>query len=176
MSLQLCLFATLWTVAHLTPSMGFSRQEYWSKLPCPPPGDLSDPGIEPASLTSPALAGGFFTTLPLLQPGKPESQCRPWHDGNQMQNWICMPGSSESLHRRNSCAPGFPLSLLWQDLPVWFPIPSILYSPGEWLSKYSMLIILMAVPGNPYSYRYYLHADIFLYIWTKIWETWVLFL
>ena len=42
--------------------MGFSRQEYWSGLPCPPPGDLPDPGIEPASLTSPALAGGFFTT------------------------------------------------------------------------------------------------------------------
>ena len=43
-------------------SMGFLRQEYWSRLPCPPPGDLPDPGIEPASLTSPALAGRFFTT------------------------------------------------------------------------------------------------------------------
>ena len=43
-------------------SMGFSRQEYWSGLPCPSPGDLSDPGIEPASFTSPALAGRFFTT------------------------------------------------------------------------------------------------------------------
>ena len=40
--------------------MGFSRQEYWSGLPCPPPGDLPDPGTEPASLTSPALPGGFF--------------------------------------------------------------------------------------------------------------------
>ena len=57
------LFATLWTVAHQAPlSMGFSRQEYWSGLPCPPPGDLPDPGIEPMSLTSPALAGRFFTT------------------------------------------------------------------------------------------------------------------
>ena len=45
------LFATLWTVAHQAPlSMGFSRQEYWSRLPCPPPGDLPDPGIKPASL------------------------------------------------------------------------------------------------------------------------------
>ena len=43
-------------------STGFSRQEYWSGLPCPSPGDLPDPGIKPASLTSPALAGGFFTT------------------------------------------------------------------------------------------------------------------
>ena len=40
--------------------MGFTRQEYWRWLPCPPPGDLPDPGIEPASLKSPTLAGGFF--------------------------------------------------------------------------------------------------------------------
>ena len=43
-------------------SMRFSRQEYWSGLPCPPPGDLPDPGIKPTSLKSPALADGFFTT------------------------------------------------------------------------------------------------------------------
>ena len=43
-------------------SMGFPRQEYWSGLPCPPPGDFPDPGIELTSLTSLALAGGFFTT------------------------------------------------------------------------------------------------------------------
>ena len=56
------LFATLWTVAHEAPlSMGFLRQEYWSGLPFPTPGDLPDPGIEPMS---PALAGGFFTTDP----------------------------------------------------------------------------------------------------------------
>ena len=42
--------------------MGFSRQEYWSGLSCPPSGDLPDPGIEPSSLMSPALTGGFFTT------------------------------------------------------------------------------------------------------------------
>ena len=41
-------------------SMGFSRQEYWNGLPCPPPGDLPNPGIKPVSLTSPTLAGGFF--------------------------------------------------------------------------------------------------------------------
>ena len=41
--------------------MGFSRQEYWSALPCPPPENLPDPGMETASLTSPALAGGFFS-------------------------------------------------------------------------------------------------------------------
>ena len=42
--------------------VGFSRQEYWSGLPLPPPGDLPQPGIKPSSLMSPALAGGFFTT------------------------------------------------------------------------------------------------------------------
>jgi len=42
--------------------VGFSRQEYWSELPCPPPGDLPDSGIKPESLASLALAGGFFTT------------------------------------------------------------------------------------------------------------------
>ena len=55
------LFATAWTVAHQAPlSMGFSRQEYWSGLPRPPPGDLPNPGVEPKSPVSPALAGRFF--------------------------------------------------------------------------------------------------------------------
>ena len=49
-------------VARQALSMGFSRQEYWNGLPCPPPGDLPDLGIEPGSLLSSALAGGFFTT------------------------------------------------------------------------------------------------------------------
>ena len=58
-------FATPWSAAHQSPlSIGFPRQEYWSGLPFPPPGDPSDPGIE---LTSPILAGEFFTTEP---PGK----------------------------------------------------------------------------------------------------------
>ena len=62
------LFATPWTVACQVPLfMGFPRQEYWSVLPFPSPGDLSHPGIEPVS---PALAGRFFTTEP---PGKPSS-------------------------------------------------------------------------------------------------------
>ena len=63
------LVATLWTVALQAPlSKGFSRQEYWSGLLCPSPGDLPDPGTELTSLMSPALAGGFCTTDP---PGKP---------------------------------------------------------------------------------------------------------
>ena len=57
------LFVTLWTVACQAPlSMGLSRQEYWSRLPCTSQGDLPYPGIEPLSLMSPALAGRFFAT------------------------------------------------------------------------------------------------------------------
>ena len=63
------LSATPWTVARQVPlSMGFSRQEYWSGLPCPPPGDLPNSGIEPLSLTLPVLAGSG--SLPLVPPGK----------------------------------------------------------------------------------------------------------
>jgi len=65
------LFVTPWTLAYQAPlSMGFSRQEYWSRLPFPPPGDLPNPGTERAF---PALAGGFFTTEP---PGEP--RCLFW--------------------------------------------------------------------------------------------------
>ena len=61
------LFESPWTV-QVPLSMGFSGQEYWSKLPFPTPGTLPDPGIEPMSLEFPASAGRFFTTA---QPGKP---------------------------------------------------------------------------------------------------------
>ena len=62
-------FVTPWTVAcQAFLSVGFSRQEYWSGLPFPPPGDLPDPGMEPVS---PALEGGFFTAE---SPGKPQRE------------------------------------------------------------------------------------------------------
>ena len=58
------LYATPWTVAYQAPSMGFSKQEYWSGLPFPSPGDLPNPGIEPGSLALQADA------LPSEPPGK----------------------------------------------------------------------------------------------------------
>ena len=62
-SLQWYLTVTLWTITHQAPlAMGSSKQEYWSGLSCPSPGDLPDPGIKLTSLMSPALAGKFFTT------------------------------------------------------------------------------------------------------------------
>ena len=63
------LFATPWTAAHqASPFMGFSRQEYWSRVLFPSPGDLSDPGIEPRS---PALRADALTSEP---PGNPNSE------------------------------------------------------------------------------------------------------
>ena len=63
------VFSTSWRVARQAPvSMRFPRQEYWSGLPFPSPGNLPNPGMDPTSLASPSLAGGFFTTEP---PGKP---------------------------------------------------------------------------------------------------------
>ena len=73
------LFATTWTVvARQAPlSMGFSRQKYWSGLPFPTPGYLPDPGTEPVSLTSPASAGGFFTSAPPRKPPLPHPPKKP---------------------------------------------------------------------------------------------------
>ena len=67
------LFATLWTVAYQAPlSMGFSRQEYWSGLPCPVPGDLPYPGIKPMSPGSPVFQAG---SLPTEAPTKQSLLC-----------------------------------------------------------------------------------------------------
>ena len=72
-------FAALWTVAHQAPlSMGFPRQEYWSRLPFPPSKDLPDPEIEP---TSPALASGLFTT------GSPEKPSNAITEDLKKKQW-----------------------------------------------------------------------------------------
>ena len=77
--------------------MGFSRQEYWRGLPCPPPGDLSNPGIEPRSLMSPALIGGFFTisatweALLYIHTNSPPGGCTQIHRS-------CARHTSSSLH------------------------------------------------------------------------------
>ena len=91
------LFATLWTVPHQAPlSMRFPRQEYWSGLPCPPLGDLPNPGIEPMSLMSPALAGGFFTTSAtwearFLWQGSPKTPHMHRTRQSQHTTWLPIP-------------------------------------------------------------------------------------
>ena len=76
---------TPWTLADQPPlSMGFSRQEHWSGLPCPPPRDLSDPGMKPMS---PALAGGFLTIYLLGKPaGRAQKRIKvqSWKEGKKL--------------------------------------------------------------------------------------------
>ena len=79
------LFATLWTVAHQAPlSMGFSRQEYWSGLPCPPPGVVPDPGIGSMSPVSPALQAD---SLPLSHWGSPMYMHKYRYIGSIIKGW-----------------------------------------------------------------------------------------
>ena len=81
--------ATLWTIGHQAAlSVGFSRQECWSGLSCPPPGDVPDSWIEPEPLMSPALAAGLFTTSatgemkqkPCYHHQKPNLNLNSWQD------------------------------------------------------------------------------------------------
>ena len=94
-------FVTPWTVTCQAPlSVGFSRQEYWSGLPCPPPGDLPNPGTETMSHMSAALAGGFLTTgatweAPVVS--------RPLHMSQEMSVW---PGIEIFHHQGISDVPG----------------------------------------------------------------------
>ena len=87
------LYAILWTVAHQALlSLGFSRQEYWSGLPCPTAGDLPNTGIKHISLTSPTLAGGFFNTSATWE--GPKSGCLL---ADRYKRWTILE-SSTSLH------------------------------------------------------------------------------
>ena len=77
---------------HTPLSVGFSRQEYWSGLPFPPPGDLPDTGIEPASLTSPTLAGRFFTTSLRLTKIKRFQTIKHWQKYEEIAGLILTAG------------------------------------------------------------------------------------
>ena len=113
--------ATPWTVAHQAClSMGFSTWDYWSGLPCPPPGDLPDLGVEPESLTSPALAGGFLTTSATWE-AQWFSECSlcisaisiTWPGSSvhgilqaRLLEWVVMPFSKEPTRQTDSQALG----------------------------------------------------------------------
>ena len=111
------LFVTLWTVARQVPlSMGLSRQEYWSGLSCPSPGDLSDPGIKPASLTSPALAGRFFIAAPgkllyTLEILNIVNVCWHWRMDDRVTNWLSLAGMRE--------CPGYGTFMIINESSVW---------------------------------------------------------
>ena len=102
------LFVTPWTVVRQAPlSIEFSRQEYWSGLPFLTPKGLPDPGIKPKSPVAPALAGGFFTTVP---PGEPLSRILASYFFNGGP-WLVLVSESWCLHEM--CLEGFlPLQFL----------------------------------------------------------------
>ena len=109
------LFTTTWTVASQAPLfMEFSRQEYWSGFRFPPSGDLPNPGIEGASLESPALVGGFFTTRAI------------W--GALLGHKVKMKVKVKSLSLPGSSVMGFSRQEYWSVLP--FPSPGDLPDPG----------------------------------------------
>ena len=111
------LFVAPWTAAHQAPlSRGFSRQEYWSGLPYPSPGNLPDPGIKPES---PALQ---VDSLPLAPPGKPSSQ-------DILQRWSSHSDLFIELHHLNGWL------LLFVLLKHHFP-----HSPNRLISKVEILI------------------------------------
>ena len=123
------LFATPWSVGHQAPlSMGFSRQEYWSGLPFPPPGYLPKPGSKPTSLASPALQ---VDSLPLYHLGSPITPLRPWI---LLMTWVTILWvpltrhctklliHSTSSHADSSCLPFSCKPLLsYQNFLMWSP-------------------------------------------------------
>ena len=100
-------------------SIGFSRQEYWSRLPCPPPGDLPDPQIKPVSLRSPALAARFFTTRAIWETHlntTMKSESRPVVTNSFRPHGLCSPWNS-------------PGQYVWSMQP--FPSPGDLPNQGS---------------------------------------------
>ena len=115
------LFATPWTIAHQAPpSMGFSRQEYWSGLPFPSPGDLPDPGIE---LRSPALQADTLNSEP---PGKPSKL--PYDPANPTAGHTPQGTRIE----RDTCTPMF-IATLFTIARTWKQPRSP--SADEWIRK-----------------------------------------
>ena len=132
------LFATLWSVACQAPlSIGFSTQEYWSGLPCPPPGDLLHPRIEPMSPMSPALARGFFITSTkarqklLIIRKKIIYIYYITQKGHCCFSRLVMSDSFATpwtIAHQASLSMGFPKQEYWNGLP--FPSPWALPDPG----------------------------------------------
>ena len=119
------LFVTPWTAARQPPlSMGFSKQEFWSGLPFPIPGDLPNPGIKPVSLSSPALAGGLFTT----------SAAR--------EAWNMQFSSVQSLRQVRLCDP---MDCSMPDFPVHHQFPERAQTHVHWVGD-------AIQPSQPLSY------------------------
>ena len=101
-------------------SMGFSRQEYWSGLPCPPPGDLPDPGIESVSLKPLEFAGGYFTTSSTWKAHSTSLCVHVQLFQSYLTLWTVAHQAPLSI--------GFSKPEYWSGLP--FPSPGDLPTPG----------------------------------------------
>ena len=118
---------TSWTAAHQAPlSMGFSRQQYWSELPFPPPGDLPNSGIKPVS---PALAGRFFPPEP---PGKPYATAKLTQHMHLSQEMV------ESQSLKVNVGP-------WKDNGFWGLRKKVVRNEGNVHFSYSLLHLKCAV-------------------------------
>ena len=155
-------FVPPWTAARQAPlSMGFSRQEYWSGLPCPPPGDLPNPGIVPMSLKSPALASRFFTVWATREARvAPE----PLAGGTRRHPWLGLLQLSPANHTtRAGCAqrlqrPSYRTPAASQDAgPTNRGAPTPLWprqghaASSERRHASSLAAARVAQPGNPAS-------------------------
>ena len=148
------LFATPWSVGHQAPlSMGFSRQEYWSGLPFPPPGYLPKPGSKPTSLASPALAGGFFTTVP---PGKPNHTFKALNFAHDL-SYHFMSAFNQALHQT-------PHTQYLQ--PCWLQLSAVLMQTTSVLSEFSNVISLL--PRNSllflFLFKFFSHVLFYLFL------------
>ena len=124
----------LWTKAHQAPLfIGFSRQEYWSGLPWPSPGDLPDPGIEPATLRSPELAGMYFTTSATWEAQRTfilYSKCSLLHQG-----WHDMSMKSKPVRQRVLGSNYESVTFSWVTLEVQCCLIGVSWSfCGVWLA------------------------------------------
>ena len=129
------LFATPWTVAYQAPpSMGFSRQEYWGRLPFPSPGDLPDPGIEPRS---PAFQADTLTSEP---PGK------PWHffptdQETSSWRWAYLPQTTEQTRSQEARWTGLPSPNTQVQSPVLSLTHYCTSSGHGWISVHLIIFI-----------------------------------
>ena len=121
---HVCFCATLWNVAcRASLSLGSSKQEYWSGLPFPPPGDLPDPGIKPTSLMSPVLACGFFTTSATW-----EALTNQWRSEVKSLSRVWLLATPWTVAYQAPPSMGFSWQEYWSELP--FSPPVDLPDPG----------------------------------------------
>ena len=153
------LSVTPWTVAHQAPlSTGFPRQEYWSGLPCPPPGHLLNPGITPKSLTFHTLA---TDSLPPVPPGKPMDYTGQGILQVRILEWAAIPSSrdfSEPRDQTQVSTIAGEVFTSWASREAWEswsgqPIPSLVNLPDPGIELGSPALqedsLPAKLPGKP---------------------------